>query len=140
MTDVTGSIMDFLAVILDDIIRPLVSVSVLTWYIIYRYIYDWDWQYLNNVIIIKTKILLPRAFVTLADFTIRSFWFCCSPKIIKLFGFPIFSTIQEATRVYLMKVIPEKCLLTKLVTDIYVFIQTNTVFRRFRCSLLGHNL
>ena len=43
MTDVTGSIpllMDFLAVILDDIIRPIVSVSVLTWYIIYRYIYD----------------------------------------------------------------------------------------------------
>ena len=37
MTDVTGSIpllMDFLAVILDDIIRPIVSVSVLTWYII----------------------------------------------------------------------------------------------------------
>ena len=33
-----------------------------------RYIYYWNLQFLNNVIINKTKFLLPREFVTLADF------------------------------------------------------------------------
>jgi hypothetical protein len=40
------------------IICPVVSVSALTWFI--RYMYHWNLQFLNNVIIIKTKVLLPR--------------------------------------------------------------------------------
>ena len=31
-------------------------------------IYYWNLQFLNNVIINKTKVLLPQAYVTLADF------------------------------------------------------------------------
>ena len=50
----------------DGIIRPVVSASALTWFI--RYIYYWNLEFLNNVIIHKTKALLPRAYVTLADF------------------------------------------------------------------------
>jgi hypothetical protein len=43
----------------DGIIRPLVSSSALTWFIIY--VYYWNLQLLNNVIINKTKVLLPNA-------------------------------------------------------------------------------
>ena len=46
----------------DSVIRPVVSVSSLTWVI--RYIYYWNLQFLNNVIIIKTKV-----FVILVDFS-----------------------------------------------------------------------
>jgi hypothetical protein len=49
-----------------SIIRPVVSASALTWFI--RYIYYWNLQFLNNVIINKTKVLLPQANVTLADY------------------------------------------------------------------------
>ena len=38
-------------------ICPVVSASALTWFI--RYIHYWYLQFLNNVIINKTKILLP---------------------------------------------------------------------------------
>ena len=37
------------------IIRPVVFVSALSWFI--RYIYNWHEQFLNNVIINKTKVL-----------------------------------------------------------------------------------
>jgi hypothetical protein len=37
-----------------------------TWFI--RYIYYWNLHFLNNVIINKTKVLLPQAYVTLADY------------------------------------------------------------------------
>jgi hypothetical protein len=37
----------------------------------YLYIYYRRLQFLNNVVIIKTKVLLPQAYVTLAD--------CCYP-------------------------------------------------------------
>ena len=43
----------------ESIISPVVSVSTLTWFI--RYIYYWNMQFLNNVIMIKTNILLPRS-------------------------------------------------------------------------------
>jgi hypothetical protein len=33
-----------------------------------KYIYYWIWQFLTNVIIIKTKVLLPQAYVTSSDF------------------------------------------------------------------------
>ena len=48
------------------IIRPVVSASALTWFI--RYIYYWNLQFLNNVSINKTKVLLLQAYVTLADY------------------------------------------------------------------------
>ena len=69
----------------EGIIRPVVSASALTWFI--RYIYYWNCQFLNNVIINKTKVLLSQAYLTLADL---------------LFGFPIFRFWP-----YLLKVIPE---------------------------------
>jgi hypothetical protein len=43
----------------DGIIRPVVSVSAMTWFI--RYIYYWNLQILDNVIFIKTNVLLPQA-------------------------------------------------------------------------------
>ena len=49
------------------IIRPVASVSALTWFI--RYIYDRNLKFLNNVIIIKTKVLLIQTqIMTIADF------------------------------------------------------------------------
>jgi hypothetical protein len=41
-------------------------VSALARFIVY--IYYWNWQFPSNVIIIKTKVLLPQAYVTLSDF------------------------------------------------------------------------
>ena len=41
----------------------LVAISALTWYFYY-----WNLQCLNNVIIFKTKVLFPHAYVTLTDF------------------------------------------------------------------------
>ena len=48
-------------------------------------------QTLLNVIIIKTKVILPQAYVTLAGLAIlfSSFGFR-APKTLKLFGFPTF--------------------------------------------------
>jgi hypothetical protein len=43
----------------EDSIRPIVSTSALIWFIIY--VYYWNLQLLNNVIINKTKVLLPNA-------------------------------------------------------------------------------
>ena len=80
----------------EGIIRPVVSVSALTWFI--RYIYYWNLEFLSNVIIIKTKVLLPQVL-----------WlFCWGPLIllltntIKLFGFPIFRF--SAVKYFLMTV------------------------------------
>jgi hypothetical protein len=84
------------------IIRPVVSVLALTSFI--RYIWYWNLEFLNNVIIIKTKVLLPQAWVTLAK-CVRS---SLGPLVyllrnfLILFGFPDFRLWE-----YLMKVIPE---------------------------------
>jgi len=43
----------------ENIIRPVVSASKLTWSI--RYIHYWNLQFLNNVIINQYKVLLPQA-------------------------------------------------------------------------------
>jgi hypothetical protein len=48
------------------IIRPVVSASALIWVI--EYIYYWSLQFLNNVIINKTMVLLSEAYVTVEDF------------------------------------------------------------------------
>ena len=42
--------------VLEDIIRPVVNVSALTWFI--RYICYWNLQFLNNVISDKTMVFL----------------------------------------------------------------------------------
>ena len=60
-TTITGSIP-----LLAGITRPVVSASALTWFIIY--FYYWNLQFLNNVIINKTKVLLLQAYATLDDF------------------------------------------------------------------------
>ena len=50
----------------EGIIRLVVSASVLTWFI--RYIFYWNLQFINNVIINKTMVLIPHVYVTLANF------------------------------------------------------------------------
>ena len=54
-------------------------------------------------LLIKTKVLLPQAYVTFDDFGyhVKVLWFYCSQNF-KLFGFPIFQIWA-----YLMKVVPE---------------------------------
>jgi hypothetical protein len=66
-----------------------------------KYIYYYNVQFLNNVTIIKTKVLIPRAYVTLADFC-YSVLVLLFPNTVKLFGFPIFRYYT-----YLRKGIPE---------------------------------
>ena len=51
--------------------RPIMA--ALSWFI--RYIYYWHLQWLNNVITIQPKVLLPHAFVTLADFGALGFFY-----------------------------------------------------------------
>jgi hypothetical protein len=50
----------------EGIIRPVVSDSTLTWFI--RYVYYWNLQFLNNVIMIKITVILHQEHVTVADF------------------------------------------------------------------------
>jgi hypothetical protein len=82
----------------ESIIRPVVSASALTWFI--RYIYYWKLQFLNNVIINKTKVLLPQAYVTLADYYL---------------AFQSFDFVRTWWRLFQKRVVRTKF-------DIYVFI------------------
>ena len=50
----------------EGIIRPVVSILALSLFI--RYICHWNLQFLNNIIMIKTKVLIPRAYVTFVGF------------------------------------------------------------------------
>jgi len=68
----------------NGIIRRVVIVSALAWFI--RYIYYWNLQFLNNVIINKTRVLLLAILF-------RPFGFYSSQKF-KLFGFPIFQMLS----------------------------------------------
>jgi hypothetical protein len=61
-----GRYLGWWAISPEGIIRPVVSDSELTWF--NRYIYYCNLQFLNNVINNKTKVLLPQAKVTLAEF------------------------------------------------------------------------
>jgi len=72
----------------EGIIRLVVSASALAWLIIYIY---YSKLFLNKVIINRTKVLLPQALVTLADFGyhVYALWFYCCENF-KLFGFSIF--------------------------------------------------
>jgi hypothetical protein len=85
-------------VVPESIIRPVVSASALTWFI--RYMYYWKLQYLNNVIINKTKVLLPQAYVTLADYYL---------------AFQSFDFVRTWWRLFQKRVVHTKF-------DIYVFI------------------
>lgn len=52
--------------LLMDYWSPRVSISVLTWFIVY--IYHWILLLLNNAIINATNLLVPRTFPTLVDY------------------------------------------------------------------------
>ena len=70
------------------IIRPVISVSALTCFI--RYVYYWNLQFENNVIIIKIKVLIPQTWVTLAEFAYAVYVLSFSiSKSQKLFVFSI---------------------------------------------------
>ena len=58
--------------------------------------YCWNLQFLNNVIIIKTKVLPSQALVTLAEFGYSGYtlWFI-TPNNFKLFDFPIVRVPDE---------------------------------------------
>jgi hypothetical protein len=51
----------------------------------------WNLEYLNNVIIITTKVLLSQTDVTLADFGYPAYvlWFSCSQRFLNYFGFEL---------------------------------------------------
>ena len=87
----------------ESIIRPVVSASALTWYI--RYIYYWKLQFLNNVIINKTKVLLPQAHVTLADY----YW-----------AFQSFDFVRTWWRLFQKRVVGTKFDIYVLIIQIYL--------------------
>jgi hypothetical protein len=60
----------------------MVSISALA--LLIRYIYYWSLQFLNNVISIKTEILLPHAKVTVADFDypVSALWLFFSHRLL----------------------------------------------------------
>ena len=64
-----------------------------------RYIYYWNLQFLNNVIKIKTKILLLQSRVTSSelDYLVQALWFSCSQhfKIIWLSNYFTMSIPKE---------------------------------------------
>ena len=80
--------------VIEFIIRPVVSVLALPSLI--RYICYWNSQFLNNVIIIKTKVLLNKAYVTLA--TISANLFRCfgllAPKTFNIIWLSDLSTLS----------------------------------------------
>jgi hypothetical protein len=74
----------------EGVIRPMVSVSALTWFI--RYISYSNLQFLNNVVINKTKVPFPQAYVTLADigYLVYTLCFTCYKRYLNLFTFKSF--------------------------------------------------
>ena len=100
--------------VIEDIIRPLISASALTWFI--RCIHYWNLQFLNNVIINKTKVLLHQAQVILVDvgYSVYTLWFYYSQNI-KLFGFPIFRFERTWWKLFQKRVV-------RIKFDINVFI------------------
>ena len=95
----------------EGIIRPVVCVLTLTWFI--TYVCYLKLQFLNNVIIFKNKVLLPHAFPYFGDH-VYALWFTCSQNL-KLFGFPIFRLWAPFRRIFQKRVAR-----TKL--DIYVLL------------------
>ena len=62
------------------VICPVVRANALTYFI--SYIYYQKILFLNNVIIIKSKVFLCQSLVTLIDwcYPLKAFWFYCSQK------------------------------------------------------------
>ena len=71
----------------EGVIRPMVSVSALTWFI--RYISYSNLQFLNNVVINQTKVPLPQAYLTVADIGYLALLYLLQ-KIFELIYFQIF--------------------------------------------------
>jgi hypothetical protein len=93
------------------IIRPVVSASALTWFI--RYIYYWNLQFLNNVNVNKTKVLLPQVKQILA-ILFRFFGFI-APKIFNYMAFQSFDFERTWWRLFQKYVVGIKF-------DIYFFV------------------
>ena len=57
-----------------------------------RYIYYWNLQFINNVIITNTKVPIPQAYVTLDDFGYRAYilWVYCSQTLYNDLAFQSF--------------------------------------------------
>ena len=73
----------------DVIIHPVVNVSTLTLTLFIRYPYYWNLQFLNNAIIIKTKVLLSQSYVTLPDLIyVWTLWLYFSHRLLR-YIFPI---------------------------------------------------
>ena len=72
------------------IIRLVVNVK--TPPLLIRYIYYWNLQILNNVIIIKTKLLSHHPMMTLADFgySVDDPLFTCSQRLLSYLAFLFF--------------------------------------------------
>ena len=102
----------------EGIIHQVVSVLTLTWFI--RFFYYWNFQFLKILIIIKTEVLLPLAWVTLANFgySVYALWFSSSQRPLNYLAFQSFNFERtwwrllqkrvECTKL-LMKVIAETC-------------------------------
>ena len=70
------------------IILPVVSVSALTWFI--RYIYYWNLQFLNNVIIHKIKVFLSH-YLTFQPLEFEPTWLRLFKKrVVETFQFKIY--------------------------------------------------
>ena len=61
------------------IIRPAISVSTLAWFM--RYIYYWNLQFINNVIIIKTNVLLPHVTFSDFDYPVEDLWLTSCKRV-----------------------------------------------------------
>ena len=126
----------------EGIIRPVVSVSALTWCI--RYICHWNSLLLNNVIITKTNVLLPQVQMTLADFgnPVYALWFTCSQNFLNYLVSQLFDFERTWWRLFQSfdlertwwRLFQKRVVRTKF--DIYVFIfsrQLPAFFLLFFC-------
>jgi hypothetical protein len=92
---------------------PVISVSALTvtWFFKYIY-YFWYLQFLNNVIINKTKVLLPQVLVTRIGLSCLGF---IAPKTLNYLAFQSFYFERTWRRLFQKRAVRTKF-------DIYVFI------------------
>jgi hypothetical protein len=53
------------------------------------YNYYWNLQFTNNVIIINSKVLLPKEYVTIAEFgySNKVVWFSCFQRLLNYLAF-----------------------------------------------------
>jgi hypothetical protein len=109
------------------IIRSVVSASTLTMFI--GYMYYWNLQFLNNVIINKTKVLLPD---------LSRFWLSCLvplvyPKTLNYLAFQYFDFECTWWRFFQKRVVRTKF-------DIYAFIRGGNRSNRRKPSICRKSL